>query len=372
MKTVVGLFDSTSDAQRMLEELMQMGFQGDDISVVTNVASRPKVEAGTIHLDAMDLADVGAIAAGGPLRDTLKRSTGPSIALRGALERSGFPSDVADRYAAGVERGGTLESLVVPDSEADRVVTAMKRRSERRERTERTEESKDRAMMGGDGPAGTAQRKVPATEPTTGTRGVQGVQGEEELRIPIVREVLKVGKRAIERGGVRIAVHTVEKPVTEQVHLRESHVEIERRAVDRPVAADGSGFKDQTIELSEEGEETIVSKQARIVEELVVHKHVTDRVETIRESVRATQVDFGKIGGFDAAGYRQHFAGTGAAENFEEYEPAYRFGDELSGTGSWEEIEASTKSRWEAEHPGTWERFKDAIRFGHRRKVGND
>src|SRR5262249_34589488 len=103
MKTVVGLFDSTSDAQGMLQELIQMGFQADDISIVTNVGAQQKVEAGEIHLDSMNLVDVGKIAAGGPLRETLKRSSGTSLALRGALERSGFPADLADRYASGVE-----------------------------------------------------------------------------------------------------------------------------------------------------------------------------------------------------------------------------------------------------------------------------
>jgi uncharacterized protein (TIGR02271 family) len=405
MKTVVGLFDSTSDAQGMVRELMQMGFQADDISIVTNVASQTNIEGGDIHLDAMSLTDVGKIAAGGPLRDTLKRSSGTTIALRGALERSGFPADLADRYAAGVERGGTLESLVVPDSEADRVVAAMKRRSAAEDRGERTtsepreealrqeaatatareelaarererdlergrerdrelerERERERTMATGDGSAA-------RTETTRASNEMRGLEADQEWRIPIVREELKVGKRAFERGGVKIAVHVVQKPVTEQVHLRESRVEIERRTVDRPISGDVAGFQDQMIEVSEEGEETVVSKQARVVEEVIVHKHVTDRIETVNDSLRTTEVDFGRLGAFDTTRFRDHFGRMGTSGEYGDYEPAYRFGSQLKGR--WEEIEDSARSRWESQRPGTWERFKEAIRFGHGPKAND-
>ncbi len=396
MKTVVGLFDSTSDAQRMLEELTQMGFRADDISVVTNQAAQPRTDPWSIHLDAMNLVDVGKIAAAGPLRETLKRSTGSSLALRGALERAGFPTELADRYAAGVERGGTLESLIVPDNEADRVVAAMKRRStpeekktaerfvERQEETrqaegkerigiggaiagagatiaakaasirgavgERARGSKEEALAAGreeplerEATRETATREAVREAPretapeTTGeatretareatgeatraasagetyvtrrqeseTTASRGLDADEEWRIPVLREELRVGKRAVERGGVRIAVHVVDKPVTEQIHLRESHVEIERRAVNGTLTGDLPAFRDETIEVAELGEESVVSKQARIVEEVVVHKHVTDRVETVQESLRATEVDYDKIDQFNGARSRE-------------------------------------------------------------------
>jgi uncharacterized protein (TIGR02271 family) len=352
MKTVVGLFDSTSDAQRMLEDLMQMGFQADDISVVTSLSAQPKVESGSIHLDAMNLADVGKVAAAGPLRQTLKRTAGPSLALRGALERSGFPVELADRYAAGVERGGTLESLVVPDSEADRVVEAMKRRSAPEEKktaeragangpAEREEDGRGgrldtdaRGKAGAVGetraPAATSGERLAeqATRAAAASEGQRptlletlregmttspsidererALETEEEWRIPVVREELRVGKRAVQRGAVRIAVQVVEKPVTEQIHLRESHVEVERRAVDRsPSAETPEGFKDQTIEVAVTREESVISKQARVVEEVIVHKHVTDRIETVRDSLRTTQVECGEVAPSEASKDRE-------------------------------------------------------------------
>ena len=54
---------------------------------------------------------------------------------------------------------------------------------------------------------------------------------------------------------------------------------------------------------------------------------------------------------------------------YAEYEPAYRYGYEL-GTHEryrgrdWAALEAEARRDWEARHPSTWERFKEAIRYG--------
>src|SRR5262249_3604293 len=150
-----------------------------------------------------------------------------------------------------------------------------------RERERELERERERTMAGGDGSA-------TRTEVTRASSEMRGLEADQEWRIPIVREELKVGKRAFDRGGVKIAVHVVQKPGTGPLPLRESHVEIERRTVDRPVSGDIGGFQDKMIEVSEEGEETVVSKQARVVEEVIVHKHVTDRIETVNDSLRTT------------------------------------------------------------------------------------
>ena len=52
--------------------------------------------------------------------------------------------------------------------------------------------------------------------------------------IPIVEEQLSVGKREVERGGVRVRSYVVETPVEETVRLRDETVNVERRRVDRP------------------------------------------------------------------------------------------------------------------------------------------
>jgi stress response protein YsnF len=190
---------------------------------------------------------------------------------------------------------------------------------------------------------------------------------EEERIIPIVREEMRVGRRTVERGGVRVSSHIVQKPVSEQVHLRETHVDIERRAVDRPLRGDERAFVDDTVEMVEMADEAVVSKQARVVEEVVVRKHVEDHTETISDEVRATEIEFGKLRPFDPEAHRGHFEGEKAGGSFDSYLPAYRFGHELHrrrAADRWDQIEPYARERWDEDNPGTWEKFCSAIKQG--------
>ena len=113
-----------------------------------------------------------------------------------------------------------------------------------------------------------------------------------------VEEELKVGKRVVARGGVRIFSRVVEVPVEESVSLREERAEITRRAVDRPATeADFAAFKEGSIEVRESSEEAVVSKTARVVGEVEIGKTVTEREETVRDTVRQTRVDVEEIEG---------------------------------------------------------------------------
>jgi uncharacterized protein (TIGR02271 family) len=111
-------------------------------------------------------------------------------------------------------------------------------------------------------------------------------------RIPVVEEKLNVGKEQVERGGARIRSRIVEKPVEEKVRLREEHVVVNRRPVDREVTdADRQNFRPGEMEITERAEVPVVGKQARVVEEVEVGKNVTEREETVRDTVRGTDVD---------------------------------------------------------------------------------
>lgn len=112
-----------------------------------------------------------------------------------------------------------------------------------------------------------------------------------EERIPLVEERLRVGKRQAIAGRVRIRSYVVETPVTETVHLREEHIQVERRPVDRPLTgSEADPFREREIEATETREVPVVSKEARVREELVLHKSVEERDETIQDKVRHTEV----------------------------------------------------------------------------------
>jgi uncharacterized protein (TIGR02271 family) len=126
----------------------------------------------------------------------------------------------------------------------------------------------------------------PATKP-----GVAG--GKEEEVIPLAEEELQVGKRTVDRGTTIVRRYVVRKPVEESVTLRDETVSVERR---RPVTAGEAGvpagaFEERTVEVHQTAEEPVVNKTARVAEEVVVRKDVTERTETVHDDVRREQVD---------------------------------------------------------------------------------
>jgi len=131
----------------------------------------------------------------------------------------------------------------------------------------------------------------------TGTRDHSTEEGE--IAIPVIEEEIRVGKREVESGGVRVNTRVEETPVNEQVTLRDERVTVERRPVDQAVDATTvtDAFREGTFEVRERDEEAMVQKEARVVEEIVINKEVEQRTETITDSVRRTDVDVEQIQG---------------------------------------------------------------------------
>ena len=117
--------------------------------------------------------------------------------------------------------------------------------------------------------------------------------GKQSETIPVIQEELQVGKREVETGGMRLRSRIVETAVQEDVNLREEKVVVERTAVDRP--ASSTDIKEESIELIEKAEVPVVSKEARVVEEVSLDKEVTESEKTISETLRSTEVDVEKL-----------------------------------------------------------------------------
>jgi stress response protein YsnF len=90
---------------------------------------------------------------------------------------------------------------------------------------------------------------------------------------------------------VRVRSYVTERPVEEQVELREERVTIERRPVDRELRAGDTAFQERTIEAVERGEEAVVSKTARVTEEIGIRKDVERETETVRDTVRKQEIE---------------------------------------------------------------------------------
>ena len=119
-------------------------------------------------------------------------------------------------------------------------------------------------------------------------------RGDETIRL--AEEQLSVGKRVVNRGGTRVRRYVVETPVEQNVSLHSERVTLERRPVmDDRLAADA--FSEKTIELTETEEQAVVSKTARVYEEVGLRKDATERVETVRDTVRKEEIEVEQIPG---------------------------------------------------------------------------
>ena len=125
--------------------------------------------------------------------------------------------------------------------------------------------------------------------------GMTREAGEGENIVPIIEEQLRIGKRTVESGAARVRTSVTERPVEETVNLREEHVTVERRPVDRAVGNAPNAFQEGIIEVTETAEVPVISKEARVIEEVVVGKEVTEHTETIRDTVKRTDVDVDEV-----------------------------------------------------------------------------
>lgn len=189
----------------------------------------------------------------------------------------------------------------------------------------------------------------------------------ETRAIPIVEEQLKVGKREVERGGVRIYQRISETPVQEELRLKEEHVTVDRVPVNRPASqGDLDAFQEGTMELRETAEEAVIEKTAHVVEEVRIGRETSERTQQIRDTVRRTDVDVERLGAEDfRSHWQENYAALGSP--YDDYAPAYDYGSQAARkypSRDWDDVEPDLRRDWETKNPNSaWERFKDSIRY---------
>jgi len=331
MKTVVGLFENLDQAQSSFADLARLGLSAERIGLL----SRPSAGLSGKGLSTVELPDVGTVAANRPMLDLLDE---PSLrrnreGMLAALMKMGVSKAEAERCVDVIKRGGALEAMIIADDKEGEALAILRRRA-------------------GDGK-------------------YQAEALPREVVIPLIQEELSVDKREIDAGGVRISTRVTSRPIDKTVTLYEEHIKVERRIVDRPIDAADEAFSDRSISMKASAEEPLIEKRCHVVEEIVIHKDRSEHVETIRDTLRHTEVDVSELpaekGRKLASSYRKHFDEAYASEaEFESYAPAYQFGEELRGKSEgeeWSKVEPRAKSMWAEKGSGPYERFKDAIRF---------
>ncbi len=268
---VVAVFDTSEHAQTAVNALKAAGFAADDISVMSN--------------------------------DTLD-DQGAKIATATGFWHRLFGGDVdlheAKVYGNTVGKGGSVVSLRAPETMVKKAVDILHTHSP-------VDVNQRAASLGiiaaaaapaagavSQGSAKTAAAATAATQTAAKPAASAARNLKDNEVISLAAEELEVGKRQLETGMTRVRRFIIEKAVEANVTLHEEHALIARRAITDKNYIQNVDWSDRTVEVRETAEAPVVSKTSRIVEEVVVGKEGSDRVETVKDKVRRQQVEVEK------------------------------------------------------------------------------
>ncbi len=318
--TVTGLFNDRASAECAYDALTARGYDKDKSDVMMSEETRDRHYSGVnendTELGSKAAEGTGAGAAiGGTVGAVLAAiaAIGTSVALPGlglivagpiaaalvgagaggltggligALVGSGIPEEHAEAYETGIKSGGIV-LRATPDTAEDAAFIESK-----------WKECGGQQVYSNAGQQTTGTSNAgQQTADTATARTVQNTPQQQNTItdnavIPVIEEKLNVGKRTVETGGVNVKTNVTERQVEENVNLRNEEIHVDRRPADRDATeADLAAVRDGNFTVTEEGEEAVVNKSARVVEEVVINKNVTENTETISDTVKRTDVD---------------------------------------------------------------------------------
>lgn len=335
MKTVVGLYDDLEDAREAVDELIEVGVPRSEISLVARDVSGEygayidddteevgEAAAGgavggavvggmmglLVGLGAFAIPGLGPVIAAGPLAAALAgagigAATGGVL---GALVEWGIPEAEAGYYAEGVRRGGTLLAVRVPETQVEDVVE----------------------IMNDYNPVNVERR-------AEYWRSEYGWKGYDATAEPYSAEEIESYRSSLSEWDYGDYDEDVD-------------VDLDDELLDEDYETDAIDLEDETGYTGRAG-----------------------RPQQVRS-----------YGGYAGGGtpawpdlesrYRRNYDTTYAAVGaytWDQYSPAYRYGYNLGtdpryASMSWADVEADARRNWEMENEGTWQDFKDAVRYG--------
>ena len=289
-RTIFALFD---DALAALGVAGAFEREGHDRNTITLIVPDPRGRYAQKNpnggdrlrvFETLSAPELGPAAITGPLSAPIADATRARGGLVGALTAVGFEEPDARHYFESLRRGQAIVAIEMAEERVGKAVELMRRLGARAVE-----------VMGAE--AGVKPEREPArVEPSpVRAEAPPAAQPERLLKdrvtVPVVEEELEVGKRQVQRGGVRIHSHVFDEPIEESVSLREERVHVERRQVYRDATEeDLAEFRDGTIEFRETVEEPVITKRRRVVEEVVIGRQTRERTERISETVKKTEV----------------------------------------------------------------------------------
>jgi len=327
---LIAFFSSREDAEAVRDELLKANFDRDDVKVYGN--SGHQAGSGT--------------GGNGGFWESVK-------------EAFGFTDDEDKAlYAEAARRGASIVAINLDDVDSPPAQRAIQiiQRHHPMDLDQQAAQWRQQGWVGQKAATSstTATTKAAPSRATTSQQvASHRAATGDQTTIPIVQEELRVGKRRVEGGGVRIHTRVMQQPVQEQVRLREERVNVERRPVDRPLTDADRPFQERAVEAKEMREEAVIQKTPRVVEEVHVSKNVNEQTQTVRDTVRRTDVQVERTGANPGQTQGEEFVDSFATQ---------LAGDSRFHGRDWNTFEPEARKNFEQRYPGNkWEQFKDAI-----------
>lgn len=281
-QTVIGIFESLSKAQNAKEYLLDNGFSNDQVDISTSSTTG----------NGSDTTTATSYTGSTETTNTVNDEHESGI---GHFFRTLFGDDEEDthRYSEAGRRGTIVTVHAHTPEQAESASDILDDHG--------AVDVNEFAAGTSSASTHTEGLKDTLTSDITPSSDHSPLLGKDEFRnentantdtFKVIEENLNVGKREVETGGIKVRSRIVERFVDEHIRLKKEHVSIERTPVNRPATeADFAAFKEGEIEMTEHAEVPVVSKEARVVEEISLNKNIEEEEANIREKVRKTEVD---------------------------------------------------------------------------------
>jgi hypothetical protein len=402
-RTVIALFDNFSDASKAVNDLTRSGIARDQISLMANDAKEeyrsylnrtdtdmdatPTADGASagagigavigavggllVGLGALAIPGVGPVIAAGPLAAALSGLAGAGVGavaggvtggLLGALVDMGIPEETAHYYAEGVRRGGTLVSVQTDESKANRAVEILNDHDPI-DINQRATQWRETGWTGFDvnsepytfdttstlGAGGLGINRSHATDDYIDERASRGMYTEPKASNPLRTQTFDPANPTMRQGSY--------KPETGG----ETTINTSSSARDDVYKPERGGNVGPEGETWDKG-----SYHPEAAGETTINTYSENRGDLYKpEEGGDMTTDFSVYDERFRHHYESSMAGTDYTYDY--YQPAYRYGYELAHDNryrgyDWNRLEPEAHRYWDERNPGSWERFKMAVR----------
>ena len=335
-RSIAGLFEDRTQAEQAVEDLKAVGFSQDRIGIVMQDKQQTRAvnEAHDTHstesaiggsliggmagallaaTGALVIPGIGPFISGGILATSLVG--GAAGWLVGGLTGLGIPKEEAEYYEGRVQQGAALVTVDAAGRDAEARQILLRDGAEDLQSRgfgggyDTTAATTGATIIGATEMAqpiqsATAQVVQPIQSATAQTyqQPMQPAQSStvqtaqttnaNDVRVPVYEEELVASKRAEEVGHVHLHKEVTTEQASIPVTLEREQVTVERVPVNQTVDLSGAqgAFQGTDIDVPVMGEEAVVGKTTREVEEVRLRKQEVTEQQQVSDTVRRERV----------------------------------------------------------------------------------